>query len=811
MIYTKWLNETNVSDIKLTGGKCSSLGEMISNLQHLNIKIPNGFVVTSLAFDYFMEQNKLFEQIDNIINITNIDDNVDLKRNSQKIRNLIINGEFSEDLKKEILVMYKELSNNYCDNLGNIQNYTDVAVRSSGISEDMPDASFAGQQDTYLNVRGNSVLLDKIKCCFASLYNDRAISYRKSMNYDNHNIKIAVCVQKMIRSDLGSSGVAFSLDTESGNKNVILINGSWGLGEMIVGGQIKPDEFIVFKPTLEQGYKAIIDKKLGDKTHKMVYSDDADKRTKIIAVENYKKNKFCLDDIKLLQLSKWVCDIENYYSKLHGRWVGIDTEWALDGLTNELYIVQARPETIHSRKKEYEICEYSVDANQNKKILVSGIAVGSKMAKGNVKIMYTLDTRDNQLEFNEGDILTTDITDPDWEPIMKKASAIITNKGGKTSHAAIICRELGIPAIVGTGNCTEVLKNNQEITLSCAEGEVGYVYDSFLNFNVKRTKINELPKTKTKVMLNIASPELAFTQSMLSHSGVGLARLEFIINNYIQVHPNALINYDKIKDQQLKNKIDQLILGYENPKAYYVQKLAYGIGKIAAAFYPYDVIVRTSDFKSNEYANLLGGKEYEPTEENPLIGYRGASRYYSQQFRDAFGLECDALKYVRDVMGLRNVVIMLPFVRSVEECKKVLEVMKEYGLERGKNGLKIFLMCEIPSNVILVDEFSKYVDGYSIGSNDLTMLTLGADRDSELISHIYDERNDAVKKVISMAIKGCQRNEIKVGLCGNSISCYPEFANFLIQEGIDSVSVTADCFIQTVQNIYEFENKINNI
>lgn len=808
MNYTKWLNETNISDINLTGGKCSSLGQMISNLDSLNIKIPYGFVVTSNAYDYFMEHNKLLNQIEHIINNTNIEDNIQLKRDSLKIRNMIINGEFPKDLKIEISNEYQKLSNMYLDNNGQKQEYTDVAVRSSGISEDMPDASFAGQQDTYLNVRGNSMLLSKIKSCFASLYNDRAICYRKSMNYTNNNIKIAVCIQKMIRSDLGSSGVAFSIDTESGNNNIILINGSWGLGEMVVSGQVKPDEFLVFKPALERGYKAIIDKKLGDKTHKMVYSDDSDKRTKIIHLENYKKNKFCLDDIKLIQLAKWVNNIDKYYSNLHGKWTPMDIEWALDGLTNELYIVQARPETIHSRKNNYELTEYVLSPNQNINVILKGIAVGNSISSGKVKIMYSLDTRENDVEFNEGDVLVTEITDPDWEPLMKKASAIITNKGGRTCHSAIVARELGITAIVGTGNCTEILLNNQLITTSCAEGDIGFVYNGKLDYQVIKTNLNDLPNIKTKLMLNVASPDQALNFAKLPNHGVGLARLEFIINNFIQVHPNALVNYDKINNPEIKKKISDLVAGFDNPKNYYVKKLSFGIAKIASGFYPNPVIVRFSDFKSNEYANLLGGKDYEPNEENPMLGFRGASRYYDQKFRKAFGLECEAIKYVRNIMGLDNVIVMLPFVRTITECKKVLDVMKEFGLERGINGLQVYLMCEIPSNVILVDEFSKLVDGYSIGSNDLTQLTLGCDRDNEMITHIYDERNEAVKKMISLAIQGCKRNGIKSGICGQAPSDYPEFAEFLIKEGIDTISLTPDSILKTIKNLAILEKTL---
>jgi pyruvate,water dikinase len=640
---------------------------------------------------------------------------------------------------------------------------------------------------------------------FASLFNDRAISYRKSMNYDTKKVKLSVCVQKMIRSDLASAGVAFSLDTESGCKDLVVINGSWGLGEMVVSGQVKPDEILVFKKTL-QNYPSIIDKKLGEKNEKMIYSDNPNKRVQTILVEDYKKSKFCIDDIKALQLAKWVVQIENYYSKLNNKWTPVDVEWALDGLTNTLYIVQARPETVISRSDHDQLIEYKMNNNQEKNIIMTGVAVGDKISKGKVRKMFSLDSRVNNTEFNQGDILVTEITDPDWEPIMKKASAIITEKGGRTCHAAIVARELGVTAIVGTGNCTELLQDNQEITVSCAEGDVGYIYQGLLDFDLIKTNISDIPKIDTKIMMNVASPNEAFKFAKIPNYGVGLAREEFIINNFIKVHPLALLNYEKQKDS-VKKEISKLIRGYKSPVNYYVKKLAYGIARIGAAFYPNDVIVRFSDFKSNEYANLLGGSEYEPHEENPMIGWRGASRYYSDNFKEAFGLECAAIKYVREKLGLQNIIVMIPFCRTIEECEKVLKVMKENGLERGINGLQVYLMCEIPSNVILADEFSKYVDGFSIGSNDLTQLTLGLDRDSELVSDIYNERNPAVKMMLSKVIKTCKNNGTKIGICGQGPSDFPDFAEFLIEEGIDTISLTPDSVIKTTKHIANFQKK----
>jgi len=1125
-MFIKWLKDVGIKNISLVGGKNASLGEMIQNLTAKGINIPNGFVVTTNAYSEFLQFNGINKKIKLIVDSIDINDLVNLRRNGMKIRMLFQNCEFPPKIENDIFKFYKELSQKYIDSNGEIQMATDVAVRSSSTAEDLQDASFAGQQETYLNVRGKYQVIDSIKNCFASLFTDRAIFYRKTVKYEDYgNLKISVCVQKMVRSDLGSAGVAFSLDPETGNNNTIIINGAWGLGELVVQGGVKPDEIIVFKPTLNK-YDSIIDKKIGDKQVKIVYGTNPENKIKTIPVSKNRYNKFCISDSDIIKLSKWVVEIENYYSDMYNKYSPVDIEWAIDGISKELFIVQARPETVHSNKKHDVITEYEIDKKPDTVPIMTGIAVGNKISTGKVKIIHSLDNRnmdDDGIDFNEGDILVTDITDPDWEPIMVKASAIVTNKGGRTCfsgdtviltnkgfktfeeihenyedlqvpslnrstlkmewkpiensmkkndslikiscsntghnsentlkitadhkminlqngtlvdteigdmldndeyivlaekvpqigdntndltdyyynigknynnediieelfceekensyaflagvadnneynecrlwitsgtteltqtivvacmrvgivprvssatynniiieedidkinvytkiidcsemanietkfynckqlfdqtivtdlsyiytnkligenkvgeildeiddndvtdstnsiinsdirqtkvikvedleeqevynitvadhhnyivftknytsilvnncHAAIIARELGINAVVGTGNCTDVLKYDQNITVSCAEGEIGNIYEGAINFKETYIDIQKLPQIKTNIMLNIASPNNVFKYYNYPIKGVGLVREEFIINNFIKVHPLALINYDKL-DDKVKTEVDKLTVGYSTPKEYYVNKLTYGLGRIAAAFYPHDVIIRFSDFKSNEYRNLLGGDMFEPHEENPMIGWRGGSRYYSEKFKEAFGLECLAIKKIREQLGLKNVIVMIPFCRTIEECKEVQKVMKEYGLERGKEGLKIYIMCEVPSNVILAEQFCKLVDGFSIGSNDLTQLTLGLDRDSELVSHIYNERNDSVKWMISKAIRTCKKNGTKIGICGQGPSDYPDFAQFLVQEGIDSISITPDSIVRTINAIHNIE------
>ena len=797
----------NLDMIATVGGKNASLGEMIQNLGKRGIKVPGGYVVTVEAFKAYIAYNKLEQKIGALISKLDPRDIIQLRKTGSNIRRLIADGSFPNELKKQISDKYSELSTFYG------QDATDVAVRSSATAEDLPDASFAGQQETFLNVRGCHMLLNTIKSCFASLFTDRAISYRSERGFDHMQVQLSVAVQKMVRSDLGSSGVAFSIDTESGFKDVVLINGAYGLGELVVQGEISPDEFIVFKPALKEGKPIpIIEKKLGRKHHKLVYGTTITELVKEVPVAERLRNKFCLNDEQVIQLAKWVCIIEDYYSERKGSWSPMDVEWAVDGLTNELFIVQARPETIHSQRDGERAIEYSLENEPDEsELIMNGIAVGDKIGAGEVKVLYTLDGRDgsaDEIDFQAGQVLVTEMTDPDWEPLMKKASAVITDKGGRTCHAAIVARELGIPAIVGCIHATEYLKDNDRVTASCAEGDVGRVYKGIIPFKKVATSFDDLPTTTTPIMMNVASPQLAFKFSRIPNAGVGLAREEFIINNFIKVHPLALLNHKKLGDEKLTRKINELIGGFENEEDFFINKLSYGIAKIAAAFYPKRVIVRFSDFKTNEYRNMLGGSYFEPEEENPMIGWRGASRYYSKDYKPAFGLECKAIKKVRNEMGLTNVTVMVPFCRTPEEMKRVQETMEEFGLKRGENGLEVYLMAELPSNIMLADEFSEYIDGFSIGSNDLTQLTLGLDRDSSLVAHLYDERNPAVKRMISQLIKTAKNKGVKVGICGQGPSDFPDFAAFLVEEGIDTISVTPDSMAKTVATIYDLENKL---
>ena len=803
-MYVIDLSEVQLSDLKLVGGKNASLGEMIQNLNKSGVNIPGGFAINVHAYWEFIIHNKLDTKIRSLIKKMNKDDLISLRKTGLEIRQLIRNGEWPMDLKEEIKLNYKLLSQKFS------QESTDVAVRSSATAEDLPDASFAGQQETFLNVRGPLQILSAVRDCFASLFTDRAISYRNNFGFDHFDVGLSVCIQKMVRSDLASSGVAFSLDTESGFKDVVLINGSYGLGESVVQGTVSPDEFLIFKPTLKDGFESIIEKKMGKKENKMIYSTDPGKLVETVHVGNTYQNQFCISDQQILKLGKWVCIIEEYYTKLKGDWCPMDIEWAVDGLSGELFIVQARPETIHSRKQDNALVEYKIDDSNSAAIRLTGIAVGDKIGQGKVQKMYSLDGRDGSFDgskFMDGDILVTEMTDPDWEPIMKKAAAIITNKGGRTCHAAIVAREMGVPAIVGTVNGTEVLFNGEKMTISCAEGDVGKVYEGLVPFKLEKTELDNLPKTKTPIMLNVGSPDLAFKFARIPNAGVGLAREEFIINNYIQAHPLALLKHKELKDNELTEKIRVLTRGFKNEEDFFVKRLSYGVAKIAAAFYPKQVIVRLSDFKTNEYYNLLGGSYFEPTEENPMLGWRGASRYYSDEYEYAFGMECKAIKRVREKMGLTNVIVMIPFCRTVEELKKVYKVMKKYGLERGQDGLQIYLMAEIPSNILMAEEFAEYVDGFSIGSNDLTQLTLGLDRDSSLVAHIYDERNPAVKRSISNLIKVAKKTKTKVGICGQGPSDHPDFAQFLVEKGINTISVTPDSMLKTIKAIHNIENK----
>ncbi|WP_038064945.1 phosphoenolpyruvate synthase [Thermodesulfovibrio thiophilus] len=798
-----WLNQISMKDIPLVGGKNASLGEMIRNISSKGINIPDGFAVTADAYKYFINVNNLNEPIKKILSDLDKSNVEELKKRGKKIRNLILSGKMPEDLQNAIIEAYSEMEKKYGKNV-------DVAVRSSATAEDLPDASFAGQQETYLNIQGAQNVIQAVKKCFASLFTDRAISYRIDKGFNHFSVYLSAAVQKMIRSDKASAGVIFTIDTETGFKDVVYITGSWGLGEYVVKGVVNPDEFYVFKPTLKEGYRAIISKKLGAKQQRLIYSDDPSKPTRGVKTSSEERQKFILNDDEILTLAKWAVMIENHYGK------PMDIEWAKDGDgvttgSGKLFIVQARPETVHSLKRQnyYEIYELKSSAN----VLCTGLAVGSKIGQGNACLIR------NPSEINlfkPGQVLVTDMTDPDWEPIMKIASAIVTNRGGRTCHAAIVSRELGIPCIVGAGNATEIIKPEQEITVDCSKGEEGYVLDGLIPFEVKKIDLTTLPETKTKIMMNVGIPEQSFAQGQIPNDGVGLARIEFIISSHIGVHPLALIEYLKLKEQsqhdhkiaKIVKEIDLKTPMYEHKPDFYVDKLAQGTAMIGAAFYPNDVIVRFSDFKTNEYANLIGGILYEPVESNPMLGWRGASRYYDPKFEPAFALECIAIKKVRDEMGLKNVKVMVPFCRTVEEGKKVIEVMEKYGLKQGHDGLDIYVMCEIPSNVILAEEFAKIFDGFSIGSNDLTQLTLGLDRDSELVSHIYNERNEAIKRLVKHVIEVAKKYGKKIGICGQAPSDFPEFAEFLVECGINSISLSPDTVLKTRLLVAEKEKEL---
>ncbi len=707
---------------------------------------------------------------------------------------MILDSPFSEKLSQAIVEAYQHL----CIERGQL---ADVAVRSSATAEDLPDASFAGQQETYLNVRGQASLLDACRRCFASLFTDRAISYRSQHGYDHMKVALSIGVQQMVRSDLATSGVMFSIDTETGFRNAVLINAAYGLGENVVQGSVNPDEYYVFKPTLLEGCRPILKKTLGSKAMKLVYDTGGSKMTKNVPVSVDKASRFAVSDDDILQLARWACQIENHYSERRGSDCPMDMEWAKDGLTGELFIVQARPETVQSQKSTTTIERYRLRGSSAK--LLTGRSIGEKISSGRTRLIRDV----HELKtFCDGEILVTDKTDPDWEPVMKRAAGIITNRGGRTCHAAIVSRELGLPAIVGTQTATEVLQDGHVVTLSCSEGDTGVVYEGVLPFDVETINLTALKRPRTKIMMNVGTPEEAFALSALPCDGVGLAREEFIITTYVKVHPRALLEYANL-DSETKAEVDTITLGYTDKPQFYIDRLAEGIAMIAAAFYPREVILRLSDFKTNEYASLIGGSAFEPKEENPMIGFRGASRYYHESYREAFGLECQAVQKVRQEMGLRNLKLMIPFCRTVDEGRKVQSEMAKYGLIRGQDGLEIYVMCEIPSNVILADEFCEIFDGFSIGSNDLTQLVLGVDRDSEIVAHVFDERNTAVKRMISAVIKTAHEKGRKIGICGQAPSDYPEFAEFLVGEGIDSMSLTADAVLRTTLQVLELEKK----
>jgi len=784
-----------MKDLGLVGGKNASLGEMYQELTKKKINIPYGFAVTAYAYRYLLEKAGVEGHIKQALKGLNVKDVRNLSTRGKKVREIIKGCEFPPELHKAIVDSYHKLSKNY-----KAKN-TDVAVRSSATAEDLPEASFAGQQETYLNIHNEKLLIDACKNCFASLFTDRAIAYREEKGFDHFQVYLSIGIQKMVRSDKASSGVMFTLDTETGFDNVVFITASWGLGENVVQGAVNPDEFHVFDPTLLKGYRPIITKTLGSKSMTMIYAEGL-KPTKNIATPSAKQKQFCISDDEVLKLARWGCAIEKHYSDKKKRWTPMDIEWAKDGISNELYIVQARPETVQSQKQRHILEEYQL--KQKGEVIITGKSVGSKIANGTATVIRNV--KDIE-KFKPGQILVTEMTDPDWVVIMKQAAAIVTDKGGRVCHAAIISRELGIPCVVGTLNATSKIKNKQKITINCAEGDTGFVHKGLLKYEVKRINIKKFPKTKTKIMMNLGNPDEAFDLSFIPNSGVGLAREEFIINSYIKIHPMALVEYNKVPGH-VKKKIDALTLGYKDKKQFFIEQLARGVGTIAAAFYPKDVIVRMSDFKSNEYANLIGGKLYEPKEENPMMGWRGASRYYNPKYAPAFALECKALKKVREEFGLTNIKVMIPFCRTVEEGKKVIAEMKKNGLVQGKNGLQVYVMCEIPSNVILADEFSKVFDGFSIGTNDLTQLTLGLDRDSALVADLYDERNMAVEDLVHYVIDKAKKNKKKIGICGQAPSDYPDFAQFLVRCGIDSISLNPDSVVKTTLAIADMERKL---
>ncbi len=798
MRFVKWFEEIGAKDVALVGGKNASLGEMIRNLTSKEITVPSGFAITAEAYKYVVEKTGISQKIKDTLADLDTHDMKNLSKRGETIRNLIRTAPCPMELEEEIRVSYREMEKRYEKNV-------DVAVRSSATAEDLPTASFAGQQTTYLNVRGEEDLIEKVMDCFASLFTNRAISYRVDKGFDHLSVYLSVGVQKMVRSDLACAGVIFSIDTESGFRDAVYITAAYGLGENVVQGVVNPDQFYVFKPTLKEGFRPIVEKKLGTKDEKLVYRRNRT-GTEQKEVKPQDQRKFALSDDEVLTLARWACIIEEHYQ------LPMDIEWAKDGVTGELFIVQARPETVYSHMDLASLRTYVLE--EEARLLLKGEAVGVKIGQGEVHVIE--DSSEIQ-KFESGQVLVTDMTDPDWEPIMKIASAIVTNKGGRTCHAAIVSRELGVPCVISTGKGTEILKAVKEVTVDCSQGE-GRIYEGKLKYRIDEVEVSKLPRPHTKVMMNFSIPDGAFIQSQIPNDGVGLAREEFIINSYIGIHPMALIEYDKLKKAASKDKkltkvikeIDTRSASYEDKREFFIDNLAMGIAKIAAGFYPNEVIVRFSDFKTNEYANLIGGYRYEPEESNPMIGWRGASRYYDEKFKPAFGLECKAIKKVRDEMGLTNLKVMVPFCRTPEEGRKVIKAMEEFGLRQGKNGLEVYVMCEIPSNVVLAEEFADVFDGFSIGSNDLTQLTLGLDRDSELIAHIFDERNEAVKRLVKQVIDAAHNHKPrrKIGICGQAPSDFPEFAEFLVESGIDSMSLNPDAVLSTRLNTAEVENRI---
>ena len=782
--FVRWFRDVGLADVPQVGGKNASLGELYRELAASGVRVPNGFAITADAYWHFLDSSGLSRHIPALLQGLDTRDLADLASRGLAVRHAIMAAALPTDLQEAIVAAYAQLGDGAA---------IDVAVRSSATAEDLPDASFAGQQETYLNVRGRTALIDACRRSFASLFTDRAISYRADKGFDQLRVALSVGVQRMVRSDLATSGIMFTLDTETGFRDVVLINASYGLGEPIVQGSVTPDEYCVFKPTLERGFRPILQKTLGSKEFMLIYDEGGNRGVKTVPVSPTERLQYALSDADILTLARWACAIETHYSRARGTPTPMDIEWAKDGRNGELFIVQARPETVHSRTAPQQIEQYHL--RQRSRVLVEGRSVGKRIAAGPVRVIpNAVDLR----KFEAGEVLVTDKTDPDWEPIMKKAAAIVTNRGGRTCHAAIVSRELGVPAIVGTETATSALQTGQIVTVSCAEGDAGFVYEGALPFTVEQIDLSAIGRPRTKIMMNVGDPDEAFALAFLPSDGVGLARLEFIINNWIGVHPMALVRYAQLSGDA-KAAVDRLIATGADKPGFFVDKLAQGVATIAAAFYPKDVIVRLSDFKTNEYARLAGGVDFEPYEENPMIGFRGASRYYHDRYREGFALECQALKRVRDEMGLTNVKIMVPFCRTLGEADAVVRELAQNGLTRHENGLELYMMVEIPSNVILLPRFAEHFDGFSIGSNDLTQLTLGIDRDSEIVARLFDERDPAVRTLIANAIAEARRLGRKIGLCGQAPSDYPEFARFLIECGIDSLSLNPDAVLATTR------------
>jgi pyruvate,water dikinase len=785
-------SEINMKDIAVVGGKNASLGEMIQHLKYEGVQIPDGFAITSKAYWDFLEANKIKNKLSEVLNSLDLENFSNLAKVSETAKALFLEKEIPSKIQDEIRKSYHTFISEKGDKIS-------LAVRSSATAEDLPNASFAGQQESYLNISGEEELIESCRKCFASLFTERAIKYRIDNGFDHMKVALSVGVQQMIRADIGCSGVAFSIDPDTGFKDIVLIDGIWGLGENLVQGTVDPDEFILFKSSLRTNKKSILSRKLGKKQKTLIYANNGGHKgetgTLNIKTSKEKQEQFILNDQELEKLAKWVMIIEDHYRS------PMDVEWAKDGITNDLYILQARPETVHNIKKDQNVY-YRYELLERSKILTSGISLGSKIASGKARIL--IDPKDGD-KLQKGEVLVTDVTNPDWDPIMKKAAAIITNKGGRTSHAAIVAREIGIAAVVGCGDATEKIRDGQEITISCADGKKGMIYNGLLKWEKQRIDTSKIKLPDTEVMMILSDPDKAFQYSFLPNNGIGLLRMEFIINNVIQIHPMALVKFNELKDQEAKEKIEQLTQQYSKKEDYFIDLLAQAVGTVAAAFYPKDVIVRMSDFKTNEYANLIGGKQFEPHEGNPMLGFRGASRYYSPLYKEGFKLECEAMMRVRNEMGLTNVKLMIPFCRTVEEGKKVIGLMQEIGLERGEEGLEIYTMIEIPSNIILAEQFAEVFDGFSIGSNDLTQLTLGIDRDSELVSSLFDENNEAVKQLIRQVVNAAKNSGTKIGLCGQAPSDSPEFARFLVDAGIDSISFNPDALIKGINNINEAE------